>query len=429
MRGTGPRRRARHHRTVRTTTARAAAVVLLLSFVDVFALLPTVAPHAAALGAGPALLGIVVGAYSAANLPANLVGGVLVDRIGRRRVVLLGLALAVVTVAAYPLAATPGQLVAVRLVHGVAGGVLMPAVFALVGDASGVGHTGRAMGRLGALIGAAAVVAPAAAGLLRQAAGSDAVFLAVAGLLAVGWLVAWFAVVDVVPAARAEVAVAGEDGDVEAAPAGLGRLLAIPPLRRALAATAAMTAAVGVLAAFLPARAEALGAGPATVGALFTAYALAAAATMLGPVAGRVDREGGDRLLVLGLGILAVGLTATSLADGTVVAVASMLVFGAGFGLVFPAATGTTSLLAGPQARGRGFGLFNAAFSVGLAFGPPLTGLAAERLAGLDVFRFAAGLCLLVGVVLLAGSRRRGQRGDQPPTSSRSDGPARRRRR
>ena len=426
MRGTASRRRARRHRTARATTARAAAAVLLLSFIDVFALLPTVAPHAASLGAGPALLGVVVGAYSAANLPANLVGGVLVDRLGRRRVVLLGLALAVVTVTAYPLAASPGQLVAVRLTHGVAGGVLMPAVFALVGDASDVGRTGRAMGRLGALIGVAAVVAPAAAGLLRQAAGTDAVFLAVAGLLAVGWLVAWVAVVDVVPAAPHGVAGPTEQGDVEAAPVGLGRLLTIPPLRRALAATAVMTATVGVLAAFLPARAEALGASPATVGALFTAYALAAAATMLGPVAGRVDREGADRLLVLGLGVLAMGLTATSLAGGTVVALASMLVFGVGFGLVFPAATGTTSLLAGPQARGRGFGLFNAAFSVGLALGPPLAGLAAERLAGVDVFRLAAGLCLLVGVVVLVGSRRGGQ---PPATSSRSGGPARRRRR
>jgi MFS family permease len=120
-----------------------------------------------------------------------------------------------------------------------------------------------------------------------------------------------------------------------------------------------------------------------------------------------VDCEDGDRLLVLGLGILAVGLTATSLADGTVVAVASMLVFGVGFGLVFPAATGITSLLAGPQARGRGFGLFNAAFSVGLAF----------------------GVVLLAGTRRRGSLRRRGQRGDQPPTSSRSDGPARRRRR
>ena len=48
-----------------TRTRRIAATVLFLSFLDVFALLPTVAPHAAGLGAGPAMLGLVVGAYSA----------------------------------------------------------------------------------------------------------------------------------------------------------------------------------------------------------------------------------------------------------------------------------------------------------------------------------------------------------------------------
>lgn len=377
-------------------TRRVAATVLFLSFVDVFALLPTVAPHATALGAGPTMLGLVVGAYSAANLPANIVGGVLVDRAGRRRVVLLGLALAVAAVATYPLAATPAQLVAARLAHGVAGGLLVPAVFALVGDRAAAGQTGRTMGRLGALIGVAAVIAPAGAGVVRQFAGTDAVFAVVAGLLALGWLVAWLGVTDT----------PGTPGTARPASLRLRRLLTLPPLRRALAATATMTAAVGALAAFLPGRAEGLGASPALVGALFTVYALAAAAVMLGPVSARVDHGGGDGLLATGLAILAVALAAMALAPGVVVALAAMVVFGVGYGLVFPAATATASLVAGAQARGRAFGLFNAAFSVGLAAGPPLLGAVAERIPAADPFLVAAALCL-TGPLALATARAR----------------------
>jgi MFS transporter, DHA1 family, multidrug resistance protein len=388
-----------------TRTRRIAATVLFLSFVDVFALLPTVAPHATALGAGPAMLGLVVGAYSAANLPANLVGGVLVDRIGRRRVVLLGLALAVLTVAAYPLAGTPAQLVAVRLAHGIAGGVLVPAVFALAGDRAPAGATGRTMGRLGALIGAAAVVAPAGAGAVRQLAGTDAVFVVVAGLLALGWVVAWLGVTEHRATPGSAIA---DAGSTDAAPGTLrlGHLLLLGPLRRALAATATMTAAVGALAAFLPARAEELGAPPALVGALFTLYALLAAAVMLGPLAGRVDRGDGDRPLAVGLGILALALVGTALAPGVGVALAAMAVFGVGYGLVFPAATATTSLVAGPEARGRAFGLFNAAFSIGLAAGPPLLGVLAQQVPAADPFLVAAGLCLAAAGTLAASRPR-----------------------
>lgn len=396
--GRAARTRRRRGRALTTTTARVAAAVLFLSFVDVFALLPTVAPHASSLGAGPAMLGLIVGAYSAANLPANVAGGVLVDRLGRRRMTLLGLALAVLAVALYPLAATPGQLLAARLLHGGAGGLLVPAVFALAGDRAETGRTGRTMGRLGALIGAAAVVAPAGAGILRQLAGTSAVFGVVAGLLGLGWLMAWRWVGDA-------------PSPAPPASAGLPGLLRLTALRRALAATAAMTVAVGVLAAFLPARAEELGAEPWFVGALFTIYALAAAAVMLSPVSSRVDRGLGGRLIATGLGTLAVALLIVVLATGPGAMVAAMVVFGLGYGLIFPAATGTASLLSGPLARGRAFGLFNAAFSVGLAVGPPAAGLIAERVPALDPFVLAAGLCGLATLVLAATANASGPHG------------------
>jgi hypothetical protein len=48
--------------------------------------------------------------------------------------------------------------------------------------------------------------------------------------------------------------------------------------------------------------------------------------------------------------------------------------FGTGYGLIFPAVTGAISLAATTRTRGRAFGLFNAAFSVGLALGAPIAG-------------------------------------------------------
>jgi MFS transporter, DHA1 family, multidrug resistance protein len=375
----------------------APAVVLFLSFVDVFALLPTVAPFVTSLGGGPAAVGLAVGAYSAANLPANVVGGILVDRWGRRRVTLIGLVLAAAAVAAYPLATTATGVIVARLAHGVAGGILVPAVFAAAGDRAVASGAGRTMGRMGALIGAAAVVAPAGAGILRQVAGTTAVFLTVSGLMLVGAVVAYLGVHDPIVERQRRTT---RDSRV------VRELLRVPPLRRAYAATAALTVSVGVLAGFLPGRAEALGAAPSAVGGLFTAYAVAAAALMLSPLAGRVDRDGADRIAGIGLLVLATSLAALAVVDTLPLAIAATALFGVGYGLVFPAVTGATSLVATTETRGRAFGLFNAAFSIGLAFGPPIVGALAERVAWLSPFVPTAALTAVLGLWVVQAGRR-----------------------
>jgi MFS transporter, DHA1 family, multidrug resistance protein len=379
-------------------TRRTAGVVLFLSFVDVFALLPTVGPHVTALGGGPAAIGLAVGAYSAANLPANIVGGILVDRWGRRRVLLLGLGLATLAVAAYALAGTVAAFLLTRMLHGIAGGILIPAVFAAAGDRADPGRTGRSFGRLGALIGAAAVLAPAAAGIVRQTVSTEAVFLGVAALLALGFLVAAWGVHDhlVSPSAAGRHVVV---------PGAMRALLADPTLRRTLIATVTLTAAVGILAGFLPGVAESLGAEPGAVGGLFTAYGIVAVIVMLSPLAGRVDRGYALSAAAVGLGILALSLTLLTVAGAFWVAVVASAVFGAGYGLLFPAVTATTSLLATETTRGRAFGLFNMAFSLGLAVGPPLIGWAAEVAPRLDAFLPTAVLCAAVAIWLGVASR------------------------
>ena len=386
---------------------RAPGVVLFLAFVDVFALLPTVAPHVASLGAGAAGIGLAVGAYSAANLPANIVGGILVDRYGRRIITIIGLVAAAATVAAYALAATVGAFILVRLLHGVAGGILVPAVFAAAGDRARRGAEGRAFGRLGAVIGSAAVVAPATAGVVRQTTGTDAVFLGVAALLLLGAVVAAVGVHDAPTdrdAAAARVSGAGR----RSGPPAMRALLRLAPIRRALLGTVVLTAAVGVLAGFLPGTAEALGAPASAVGGLFTAYALVAAGLMLSPVAGRVDRAGADGPLAAGLAILGIALLVLTVAPSLRVAVFGSALFGARYGLIFPAVTAATSSSSSLATRGRAFGLFNVAFSLGLAVGPPLIGALSEAVPAIDPFLPAAVLAIGAAIAIAIAARRGG---------------------
>lgn len=383
----------------RSTKTWVPVTVLFASFLDIFALLPTVAPYARSLGASTVAVGVVVGAYSLANLPANLIGGILVDRYGRRRVIIASLAAAGAAVAAYSLATTLALLILIRLLHGVAGGILMPAVFALASQNATAGSHGRTFGKLGAVIGFAAVVAPASAGIIRQTAGYDAVFLTVAAALLLAAVFATLAVFD--PPRDPAVTVATVDQR-----AVFRALLAIQPLRRALAATVLLTLAAGVLAAYLPDAADAAGARASMVGALFTVYALCAGVVMLSRLSARIDVRGSDRPAAVGLTVIAGAFAVFTFAPNVAVLTVGAAVFGTGYGLVFPAVSAATSLATDGSVRGRAFGLFNVAFSVGLAFGPVTVGWLANRLATISPFLVAAGLLTVGTGVLLVAARR-----------------------
>lgn len=401
-------------RPVTRASVTVAGIALFLSFMDEAALLPTVAPHVRGLGATATGVGLAIGAYSATNLPANILGGILIDRIGRRRVTVLGFLLAAGAVLAYAYTSAVPGFIAIRALHGIAGGILITAVFAVAGDRTRAGRAGRSFGRFGALIGTAWVIGPALAGGVRQVSDTGTVFQMVAVLLLLGAIVTALFIHEV---PRDEVdATAGEDAvGLDAASRGraMRELAARPAVRRALVATTAWLSAVGVLAAFLPETAEALGAPASAVGGLFTAYAIMAGLMMLSPLAGRVDRGGADGMIALGLTLIGVALVAMILAPDLLTLALASALFGTGYGLIFPAVTGVITLSATTQTRGRAFGLFNAAFSVGLALGAPIAGGLVDTVAAvsdgtrsLDPFVPAAAVCMAAAAWVTASARR-----------------------
>lgn len=365
---------------------RLATAATFAAFLDIFALLPLLAPTAAGLGAGDVGIGITVAAYSATGMAGNVLGGRLADRLGRRGTATSGLVLAAAGLACYPLAGTLVALVAVRLVHGLGGGIAMPALFAAAGDAGHAAGRAVAMGRLGATIGLAAVVAPGSAGAAAAVVGADAVFLTVAGLLVVAALLALG-----LPGRRVRTA-AGPDGsagltdgrevegparaadgheaegrDAEAAVSSSGGRGA------AMTAVFGFTAALGTLTGFLPETLAARGAGDAVPGALLTAFSLVAVAVMLSPAMRRIDPAAPAVPLAGGVGVIAVALATLAAPVGIVGAAVAVLAIGSGFGAVFPAAA--AAMAATPDAqRGRAFGRFHVAYGLGFVAGPPGAG-------------------------------------------------------
>ena len=125
-------------------------ILFITAFVDMVGLtmiLPLLPFYATGLGANAGTVGILIAAFSVAQLVVAPVWGRLSDRYGRRPVILAGL---LVTAAAYLLFAFAGSVVALlvsRVVQGTGGGTI-GVVQAYVADASPIA-AGFAMDRFG----------------------------------------------------------------------------------------------------------------------------------------------------------------------------------------------------------------------------------------------------------------------------------------
>lgn len=386
----------------------AAYAAVFLAFFDNFALLPLIAPRAEELGADALGVGFAVAAYSLTNLFLNLLGGSLTDRVGRRLILLVSLAVSPICIAIYGLADSLPIFLGARAIHGAFGGFLTASLFALLADLSPEGQRGKTIGRAGALIGAAAVIGPAVAGLAAREFGPQPVFLAVAAIIAVGLLLVRGAIPETLP----EPARSG-------APGTWRRLLADPRLRVAFLAIFALEAGVGIITGFLKdgivarqmadgMNAErALRYATGAQGGLFSIFALVAIILMLSPIARRVDRRGAFGLSLAGLAFLA-GSTAIIAVDANIVTDSvAMVLYGVGFGLLFPAAAGMVGIAAPLPERGRAYGIFNFSFDAGLSAGPLLAGALAVTTLGVEPFITATILIAVVVVLIPFAARSR----------------------
>lgn len=125
------------------------------------------------LDAQPSQLQWVVSGYALAFGMVPIVGGRLGDSLGRRRLLLIGIAAFVLTSAAVGLAPSAQVLVGARLLQGVAGGIVNPQVSGIIQSLFAGEERGRAFGALGANVGLATAAGPVLGGLVIGALGSD----------------------------------------------------------------------------------------------------------------------------------------------------------------------------------------------------------------------------------------------------------------
>jgi MFS family permease len=333
---------------------------------------------------------LIFAAYPVAQLATGLASAGLVERVGRRPLLIVapcGLALATL---AFALAGDPATLALARFAQGAAAGVVWTAALAAISDVYPSDQLGFRLGLAETVGGAIGLAGPLAGGAMVEHFGTTTAFAsaAVLPLLAVVPILA-------VPETRRPGDPAQERIGVVAA---LRRVSGLPRARVAIVSLVVLAAVLALLEPLLPLDLdERLGLSPLEIGIVFAVGDLAYLAC-IAPAGRWSDRRGRRLPTLLGGVMVAAFLPLTAIGPAWFVAVAFV---GVGGGLAaLGASSGALMVEAVDQAGMAGrYGLsgamLTAVFSAGYVLGPLLGAGASAVLPYAATVTLAAVLCLV----------------------------------
>lgn len=348
--------------------------------------------YLASLGASEVSIGLVFGAGFASAIAARPIMGRIMDRRGRRPVVIGGGLLTVLASALYPLVHDVGlSMVAVRLLHGIGMAMLFAALFAIAADI--VPASRRIQGI--ALFGISGMLPMGLSGLLGdrilQLGTYAQLFLVATGFAAGGLVLSlWLTEPPKDPSAEPPRGIWAAAREPALLPVWLG----------GLAFATSLAAQFTFMKTFVLER------GVGSVGLFFASYSIAAVLLRL-TLGGLPDRVGAKRVLIPSMLCLAVGLGLVARAStGFEIGVAGVFA-GLGHGFVFPILVGLVVVRSRSSERGAALALFTALFDAGMMVGGPVFGAVAHAAGYGAMFGSAAALVVLGAAVFLYADRGR----------------------
>ncbi|NIK11222.1 MFS transporter [Alkalibacillus almallahensis] len=363
-------------------------VVVVIAFIDTFIQLPIMTPYALSLGASETLAGVIVAMYSLSNVLGNIIGGYWVDRIGRKPIIIIGMVLVSFTLFFYPLAVTGEQLLWIRFVHGLFGGVLVPAAFALIGDWAKDTGNKKVMAFAGGSIGIAAIVGPALGGALAAAGQIIYVFILVAfvflitAVLSIRYIKSMSPVQDKTPVDRQT----------------LNAILTNRGVLKASTVAFTLMLSNGTLAFALPILVDQLQLTTVATGLLLSLFGISALFIFMTRLNVVFVRFTPFTLVFAGLGIIAFSMGILHFAFNLSMLIVAMIVYGIGFAFIFPSMNQMITNSTDETLRGKAYGLFYSCFSLGVVAGSSVSGIVQQSW-GIP-FIFCVGLIIINLIIL-----------------------------
>jgi multidrug resistance protein len=327
------------------------AVLMVTAFIDMLGLLmilPLLPFYAKTLGAGGAVVGLLVSSFSIAQLLSAPVWGRFSDRYGRRPALMVGLGASAVAYVVFAYADSLWLLFLSRIVQG-AGGGTVSVIQAYVADATRPDDRAKSLGWLSAATNAGVALGPVI-GSWVQMWSKNTPGLVAAGLCVVNMAFAWRYLT--------ETRRPGSDG-TKVTPKGsreaVLRVVSHPsePASRLILiyalAIGAFQGTTAILALFL---ADRFGVNESTIGYFFMyigVLSVVVRALMLGRL---VERVGEPRLSRAGILLLAAGLIGLSFAPNLPLLALSVGMLPLGTAFTFPCVTAMLSRVVSGAERG-----------------------------------------------------------------------------
>ncbi len=340
------------------------------------------------LGASYTLLGFIISIYGAAQLAVQVPIGRLSDRMGRKKLMLLGLVTFALLPPLYVYAENAYALLFIRALGGVGAAFVWPTAMALIIDQCQAHNRGAAMGYYNASFFSALALGPFMGGVLYDRMGLEAPFyfwtlLGIASIIIVTFKV---------PESRNIVPETFEQPKRGQEP------LIAPGYAITFLACCAVILWSGVVGGFnitlLPSYAGTLDFSTTDIGLVYLVYGGMTAVSNI--YFGRLADRGRRRWLIF-LGSLA-GLISFALLLLAADLFQVLILFaglGLGLGLCGPAAAALVADTTSPSRRGETYGIFNTARMSGVVVGPIVAGLAAD-MEGIEGALYAFTLIALV---------------------------------
>lgn len=353
---------------------------------------PALPEFADRFGFSDSVAALIFAVFPLGQLVSALVAAGLVERLGRRPVMMLAAATLAVATLAFSLATGTELLALARFMQGVAAGFVWTAGIASISDLYPSDELGFRIGLAETAGGGIGLLGPVLGGALVDMIGTDATFALAAVLPALALIP-----VLLIPETRSGPA------DVSPLWPGLVRLAREPKARAAFGSLGGLAAVLALVEPLLPLDLdERLGLSSLAIGLVFGAGLLVYYAVV--PLAGRwSDRRGRRMPLLVGGGLIVVGLPFLAVGPALSVTIAFAVV-GAGMAAL-GAPSGALMVEAVDDAGMAGrYGLSSASltvvFSLGYALGPLLGALASAALPFGATVGIAAGAILVLTVWL-----------------------------
>lgn len=350
--------------TIRSGAAVTVACVALFTDMLVYGLaIPVLPLLPATVSAGPAATGFLFAGYAVAMIAVTPLAGRLVDRSGPRGPLLLGLVGLAAATVLFALGGPFWLLVVARALQGVAAGMSWVAGLALIAAVTSPRSRGRSMGLAMSMVSIGVLVGPPLSGLLVDAMGTRAPFIAAAALALADGVLRILVVRSLPPS--------------EEAVAGPVAVLRVPGTAGVLTAVVLGAGTIAAVEPVLPLHLTGQqGFGPLGIGLLFALIVVSGAVLnpLVGGLVGRVDARG---LVGGGVVLAALGLVVLALSGQTWQFVVAAVIIGASNAMLLAPATtliGYQGMRASPPAVGASYAAFNLAYATGLFVGPLLGG-------------------------------------------------------